>query len=41
LKDLSGVEIFFGVVMRYDDPFPHFVIDNFLDESVAEKLSNE
>jgi len=27
--------------MRYDDPFPHFVIDNFLDESVAEKLSNE
>ena len=27
--------------MIYDDPFPHFVIDNFLDESLAEKLSNE
>ena len=25
----------------YDDPYPHYVIDNFVDDEIAHKLSNE
>jgi Rps23 Pro-64 3,4-dihydroxylase Tpa1-like proline 4-hydroxylase len=29
------------MILNYDEPFKHYVIDNFLDESLAEQLSNE
>jgi hypothetical protein len=41
LKDQSGDKIIFGDIMLYDEPFTHFVIDDFLDEQTANDLSQE
>lgn len=28
-------------MMKYNDPYPHYVIDDFVDEDIAHKLSND